>query len=91
MALKMASREPTAVGRFELREKLGAGGMGTVYLGLDRDTGETVAVKVLGAKLKENPKLHYRMVQEFRSASKLDHPNIVRAIDLALDGRPLTW
>jgi serine/threonine protein kinase len=86
MALKMARREPTAVGRFELREKLGAGGMGTVYLGLDRDTGETVAVKVLGAKLKENPKLHYRMVQEFRSASKLDHPNIVRAIDLALDG-----
>jgi serine/threonine protein kinase len=86
MAVKMARREPTSIGRFELHEKLGAGGMGTVYRGFDQETGETVAIKVLGAKLAENPKLHYRMVQEFRSASKLDHPNIVRAIDLALDG-----
>lgn len=86
MVLKMTRREPTSVGRFELQDKLGTGGMGTVYLGHDRETGETVAIKVLSAKLAENPKLHYRMVQEFRSASKLDHPNIVRAIDLTLDG-----
>ena len=74
MALKMARREPTSVGRFELQEKLGAGGMGTVYRGLDRETGETVAVKVLGAKLAENPKLHYRFVQEFRAASQARPP-----------------
>ena len=91
MAVKMARREPTSIGRFELHEKLGAGGMGTVYRGFDQETGETVAIKVLGAKLAENPKLHYRMVQEFRSASKLDHPNIVRAIDLGLDGSSVTW
>jgi serine/threonine protein kinase len=86
MLLKTSRREPAAIGRYDLHEKLGTGGMGTVYRGCDRETGETVAIKVLAAKLADNPKLHYRMVQEFRSASKLDHPNIVRAIDLAVDG-----
>ena len=86
MVLMTARRETTSMSRFELQEKLGAGGMGTVYRALDRETGSPVAIKVLSAKLAENPKLHYRLVQEFRSASKLDHPNIVRALDLVVDG-----
>jgi serine/threonine protein kinase len=81
-----AKKMPAMVGRYDLLEKVGTGGMGSVYRGRDRETGEAVAVKVLGAKLAENPKLHHRLVQEFRSASKLDHPNIVRVLDLALDG-----
>ena len=84
--LKMTKRAPAAVGRYELLEKIGAGGMGSVFRGRDRESGEVVAVKMLATKVAENPKLHHRLVQEFRSASKLDHPNIVRALDLALDG-----
>jgi serine/threonine protein kinase len=86
MVLMTTRREPSTMSRFELQEKLGSGGMGTVYRARDRHTGSPVAVKVLSAKLAENPKLHYRLVQEFRSASKLDHPNIVRALDLVVDG-----
>jgi hypothetical protein len=86
MVLKTSKRAPNTVGRFDLLEMVGSGGMGSVYRGRDRETGDRVAIKVLGAKLAENPKLHYRLVQEFRAASKLDHPNIVRVLDLALDG-----
>jgi serine/threonine protein kinase len=60
--------------------------MGAVYRARDRDTRALVAVKVLNADLSRNPKLFDRFVQEFRAAAKLDHPNIVRAIELDRDG-----
>jgi serine/threonine protein kinase len=81
----ISMRNP-AVGRYDLLERIGKGGMGAVYRARDRETKALVAVKVLKADLSRNPKLFDRFLQEFRAADKLDHPNIVRAIELDRDG-----
>ena len=72
--------------RYEFEKPIGTGGSGTVYRALDRRTGLPVAIKVLRAKLSENPTLHRRLANEFRAASALDHPNIVRALSVENDG-----
>jgi serine/threonine protein kinase len=77
---------PTKIGKYDLVGKIGSGGMGTVYKGRDGDTGDVVAVKILDVKLHENPELHFRFATEFRAAAKLEHPNIVRAIEFNTDG-----
>ena len=68
----------TRLGRYEVLSPLGAGGMGEVYLA--RDTTELereVAVKVLPAEMATDPERMSRFVQEARSASSLNHPNII--------------
>ena len=68
----------TRLGRYEVRSQIGAGGMGEVYLA--RDTTELermVAVKVLPAELAQDPERMRRFVQEAKTASSLNHPNIV--------------
>lgn len=72
--------------RYEFQTPIGAGGMGTVYRALDRQTDELVAIKVLKFKLSENPTLHHRLAREFKAASELEHPNIVRALAIENDG-----
>ena len=79
------ARLPTS-SRYEFEAPIGAGGMGTVYRGLDRQTGRAVAIKVLSVKLSQNPTLHQRLAREFRAASQLEHPNIVRALACENDG-----
>ena len=79
-------RHPAAVGRYDLLERIGKGGMGAVYRARDRETGATVAVKLLKADLTATQYLFDRFVQEFRAAAKLDHPNIVRVLELDRDG-----
>jgi serine/threonine protein kinase len=69
------------VGNYELIEKIAEGGMGAIYRGRQRDTGMIVAVKIMPTHMAQNPILLKRFEQEFRAASRLDHPNIVRAID----------
>nr|MBA3716548.1 protein kinase [Pyrinomonadaceae bacterium] len=74
----MALAAGTRLGRYEIRSQLGAGGMGEVYLA--RDTTElerAVAVKVLPAELAADPERMRRFVQEAKTASSLNHPNIV--------------
>jgi serine/threonine protein kinase len=80
-------RELKRIGKYDLIEAVGKGGCGSVYRATDRETGAVVAVKVLAANLADNPKLHYRFAQEFQAASRLEHPNIVRAIDFGMDGK----
>lgn len=72
--------------RFEFGELIGSGGLGSVFRGLDRSTGQAVAIKVLKLKLSENRTAHERLAREFRAAHTLDHPNIVRAIAHEVDG-----
>ncbi len=72
--------------RYEFQKPLGGGGMGIVYRALDRRTGGLVAIKVLNFKLSENPTLHHRLAREFRAATELEHPNIVRALEYENDG-----
>ena len=68
----------TRLGRYEVRSLLGAGGMGEVYLA--RDTTELermVAVKVLPPDMSADPERMSRFVQEAKTASSLNHPNII--------------
>lgn len=74
-------RVPTRVGRYDLLERIGKGAIGSVYRARDAETGATVAVKVLTATLAGNPTLADRFEREFRSAARLDHPNMVLALD----------
>ena len=66
----------TRIGRYEIRSKIGEGGMGEVYLALDTQLGRRVAIKLLPAKLISNENARKRLVREARAAAKLDHPNI---------------
>jgi serine/threonine protein kinase len=75
------SKPLQAVGNYDLVEKIAEGGMGAIYRGRHKQTGAIVAVKVMPAHMASNPILLKRFEQEFRAASRLDHPNIVRALD----------
>jgi serine/threonine protein kinase len=67
--------------RYELLEKVGEGGMASVYKARHRPTGTIVAVKILAPEVARKPVLLKRFEQEFRAAGRLDHPNIVRSLD----------
>jgi serine/threonine protein kinase len=75
--------------RYELKDRLGHGGMATVYgardLKLDRD----VAIKLLADNFAGDDEVRKRFSREARLAAKLDHPNIVQVFDVGEDdGRP---
>ncbi len=83
----MAINAGTRLGRYEVRSQLGAGGMGEVYLA--RDTTElerAVAVKVLPAELAADPERMRRFVQEAKTASSLNHPNILTVYEVGEAG-----
>ena len=69
---------PARVGRYEIKSRIGGGGMGTLYLARDTNptTDRLVALKLLNANL-EHGDLRARFSREARSLSALSHPNIV--------------
>jgi serine/threonine protein kinase/tetratricopeptide (TPR) repeat protein len=77
----------TRLGRYEIRAQLGAGGMGEVYLA--RDTSEldrSVALKILPSEVAANPKRMQRFIQEARTVSSLNHPNILTIHEFGQEG-----
>ncbi|MFO0846068.1 MAG: protein kinase [Gemmataceae bacterium] len=70
-----------SVGHYDLVEKIAEGGMGAIYKGRDQQTGQVVAIKIMPPHMAANPTLLKRFEQEFKAASKLNHPNIVRALE----------
>jgi serine/threonine protein kinase len=81
MGLETFKGTMQSVGHYDLIEKVAEGGMGAIYRGRDRRSGDIVAIKVMPPHMAANPTLLKRFEQEFKAASKLDHPNIVRALD----------
>ncbi|MHC4199526.1 MAG: protein kinase domain-containing protein [Planctomycetota bacterium] len=75
---------PDSVGRYELVQKIGEGGMGTVYKARDSSSGRVVALKVLPAKLAEDRVFMGRFQREAIAVTQLDHPNIVRGLDVGV-------
>ncbi|MEU8135473.1 serine/threonine-protein kinase [Streptodolium elevatio] len=80
-------------GRYRLRERLGRGGMGTVWSALDEVLDRHVAVKELRVPAHvdddERGTLCARMLREARAAARIDHPNVVTIFDVVEeDGRP---
>src|SRR2546428_5758829 len=66
----------TKLGRYEIRSKLGAGGMGEVYLAQDAKLDRKVAIKFLPESLVADEQARKRLIREAQAAAKLDHPNI---------------
>ncbi|MGA7237779.1 MAG: protein kinase [Bryobacteraceae bacterium] len=72
----------TQIGPYEVQSLLGAGGMGEVYRARDARLNRTVALKILPSQVAADPGRRQRFEQEARSASALNHPNIVSVYDI---------
>lgn len=75
--------------RFTVAEPLGKGGMGSVYAGVDRTTGQRVAIKVIQASSSDQLDAMRRFIREAEAAATVRHPAIVRMlhVDVTDDGR----
>jgi serine/threonine protein kinase len=71
-----------SVGRYDILQKLGQGGMGTVYKAFDPLLTRVVAIKVISAQLDSQPEHRERFFREARAAAQLSHRNIITIHDL---------
>src|SRR5690349_21775867 len=79
----------TKLGRYEIRSKIGEGGMGEVYLARDIEIGRDVAVKILPSTFSSEQERLKRFQQEACAAGALNHPNILSIYDVGKhDGSP---
>ena len=77
------TEKPIQVPGYHLRTELARGGMGAVYRAYQISMDRVVAVKVLAGKFTEDAVFVERFLKEARAAARLNHPNIVQAIDVA--------
>jgi serine/threonine protein kinase len=76
-----ASRSPQTLGNYDILEMIAQGGMGCVYKGRNRLTGEVVAIKTYAPGKTADTVLLKRFQQESQVARSLDHPHIVRGLE----------
>ena len=72
----------TKLGRYEIRSKIGEGGMGEVYLARDIQLDRIVALKFLPVEVASNSERMRRFVQEAKAAATLNHPNIAHVYEI---------
>ncbi len=77
--------EAKTISHYRILERLGAGGMGEVYLAEDTKLGRKVAVKILGDDYTTNRDRLNRFEQEACAASALNHPNILTIHEVGVD------
>jgi tetratricopeptide (TPR) repeat protein/predicted Ser/Thr protein kinase len=73
-------------GRYEILDRLGGGGMGTVYKARDREVDRVVALKVIRAEMAGDAEILSRFKQELILARKVTHKNVIRIFDLGRAG-----
>ena len=73
---------PETISHYRIISKLGAGGMGEVYLAEDINLGRRVALKLLPARFTQDAERVRRFEQEARTASTLSHPNILTIYEI---------
>jgi len=73
------------VSHYRILEKLGAGGMGEVYLAEDMKLGRKIAIKILSEEFTTNKDRLHRFEQEASAASNLNHPNILTIHEMGID------
>ncbi len=78
-----------ASSKFEILGKIGQGGMGAVYKARHTFLNKLVAIKVMNANVVSHPEARSRFLREMRSAGRLKHQNIVRALDAEQIGETL--
>ncbi len=75
-----APSNPSSLGRlgkYEIEQVLGQGGMGVVFRGFDETLHRPVAIKVLSRQLSSSPTARRRFIREARAAAAINHPNVV--------------
>ena len=72
----------TKLGRYEIRSKIGEGGMGEVYLGEDLQLRRRVALKILPLEVASNKDRMRRFTQEAQAAAALNHPHIAHIYEI---------
>ena len=74
------------IGRYEILERIAAGGQGTVYRARDTILERVVAVKVINQPVTDDPQYLEALQSEARLAGGLDHPNITTVHDFQVEG-----
>jgi serine/threonine protein kinase len=77
----MAELTNTRIGRYEVRERIGAGGMARVYKAWDTNLEREVAVKIMYEHLAEDATFKQRFEREAKAVAALNHPNIMQIYD----------
>ncbi|HZL19643.1 MAG TPA: protein kinase [Polyangia bacterium] len=87
--LEAKSMLGTRIGAYTIKRRLGAGGMGEVFLAEHRHLARSAAIKILLPEISHNPDLVARLFTEARATSSLRHPSIVEIFDCDVlpDGR----
>ena len=80
------STQPKELGKYELRERLGRGGMAEVWKAFDTQLHRFVAIKLMHADLQNDPDFMSRFVREARAIAALHHPNIIQIYDFQTTG-----
>lgn len=73
-------------GQYKILQKLGAGGMGTVYLAMDQKLKRMVAIKVLNTDIAHDSSTFKRFVREIEVTAQLDHPHIIKIYQVETQG-----
>ncbi|MDP3278510.1 MAG: serine/threonine-protein kinase [Deltaproteobacteria bacterium] len=76
----------TTLGAYEILGFIAAGGMGSVYRAKNRILGDLRAIKVILPSLSSNPEFVNRFVREAQLAARLQHPNVVKMLEPAMEG-----
>ena len=82
----MEQGDPAVVaGRYEVVRALGRGGMGKVFLVVDKTNGQRLAMKVLRSQFQQNDHILKRFEREIEASRRLNHPSIVKIFDAGRD------